>query len=359
MAVDHPTPLQRRQFASDNYAGVTPEAWQSLAQANAGHATAYGDDAWTAFAIDLVRQLFETDCDVFFTFNGTAANSLALASMCRSHHGVICHQRAHIQTDECGAPEFFTGGAKLLLIGGDNGKVDIAQLEAISSDRVTDVHFSKARALSITQATELGTVYRKHELAALNEVTKRHNLAFHMDGARFANAVAALEVAPREITWEVGVDVLSLGGTKLGMPVGDVLVFFDRTLAEEFAYRRKQAGQLASKMRFLAAPWIGMLKEGVWLRYARYTNGLAKELSAALAQIDGVELLFPTEANGVFVRLPKQVIQKLRKRGWLFYTFIGQDGVRLLCSWDTSREDIENLVADVRQCMGPSSARCP
>ncbi len=348
---DVPSPLPHRQFASDNYAGITPEAWQALARANSGHAPAYGDDAWTTVATDLVRQMFETDCEVFFTFNGTAANSLALASMCRPYHAVICHQSAHIQTDECGAPEFFSGGAKLILVDGRNGKVDIAEFEQACARRAGDVHFSQARVLSVTQATELGTVYSSNELAALSAVARRYQLKVHMDGARFANAVAALNVAPKDITWKTGVDVLSLGGTKLGMPVGDLVVFFDKNLALDFAHRRKQSGQLASKMRFLAAPWVGMLQGEAWLKHVRHANDLAKELSIVLSQIDGLQLLAPTEVNGVFIKMPKGVIQKLRDRGWIFYTFVGDDGVRLMCSWDTTREDVESLIMDVRQCM--------
>lgn len=350
MAVDRPTSLQRRQFASDNYAGIAPEAFQALTQANTGHAAAYGDDAWTTRAIDLVRQMFETDCDVFFSFNGTAANALALASICRSHHAVVCHEYAHIQTDECGAPEYFSGGAKLLRVGGHNGKVDPAELESVAAERAGDVHFSKPRALSITQATELGTVYDKEELGVISEAVRRCGLALHMDGARFANAAAALDVAPKEITWQAGVDVLSFGGTKMGMPVGDLIIFFDRSLAHEFEYRRKQAGQLASKMRFISAPWIGMLERGAWLRYARRSNALAKELAAALSRIEGVQLLAPTEANGVFVKMSEEMIRSLRERGWLFYTFIGEDGVRFMCSWDTERKDVDDLVADVERC---------
>ena len=346
-----PAPLPRRQFASDNYAGIAPEAWQALAQANSGHAAAYGDDAWTARATDLVRQTFEADCEVFFTFNGTAANSLALASLCRPHHSVICHEMAHIQTDECGAPEFFSGGAKLVLVGGRDGKIDTAELRAVCAARVGDVHYSQPRAVSITQATEFGTVYQKDELAAFGAVAQRHDLKLHMDGARFANAVATLDVAPKDITWEIGVDVLTLGGTKLGVGAGDLVIFFDRDLAQEFAYRRKQGGQLASKMRFLAAPWIGMLKEGNWLRHARHANELAEQLSKALAQIRGLELLAATEANSVFIKMPQAGIQKLRDRGWMFYTFVGEDGVRLMCSWDTTRDDVESLVADVKQCV--------
>lgn len=347
-----PRPLARRQFASDNYAGITPEAWRALAEANSGHAAAYGDDEWSARVTELVRGIFETDCEVFFAFNGTAANAMALASLCRSYNSVICHELAHIQTDECGAPEFFSGGLRLLPVGGDHAKVDAVEVECLAASRDGDVHFSKAGALSITQATELGAVYTPDELGAIAEVARRAGLALHMDGARFANALAALGCRAREITWDKGVEVLSLGGTKLGMPVGDLVVFFNRDRAVEFEYRRKQAGQLASKMRFLAAPWVGMLEDGAWLAHAAHANRQADRLSRALGAVDGVELLVPTQANAVFVRLSGPVRRALHETGWVFMAFIGDDGVRLMCSWDTTDEDVDDFVRDLKDCVG-------
>ena len=343
-----PAPLAKRQFASDNYAGIAPEAWEALATANRGHAPAYGDDAWTARVSERVRELFETDCEIFFTFNGTAANSLALSSLCRSYHSVICHQYAHIETDECGAPEFFSNGGKVLLIDGPHGKIEPRGITRTVTRR-SDVHYPKPRAVSITQVTELGTVYRPEELAVIGETCEGLGLYLHMDGARFAHAVAALGRSPKELTWQVGVDVLCLGGTKLGMPVGDMVVFFDRGLAHEFEYRCKQAGQLAAKMRFLAAPWLGMLAEDAWLRHAGHANRQAGALSRRLQAIPGVSLLSPTEANSVFVTFPEAVREGLRERGWLFYTFIGEGGVRLMCSWDTTDEDVEALARDVAE----------
>ena len=343
-----PEPLPKRQFASDNYAGIAPEAWEALATANQGHAPAYGEDAWTDRVFERVRELFETNCEIFFTFNGTAANSLALASVCRSYHSVICHQHAHVETDECGAPEFFSNGSKVLLIDGPNGKIEPEGI-AQTVTRRSDVHYPKPRAVSIAQVTELGAVYQPKELAVIGETCEDLGLYLHMDGARFAHAVAALGRLPKELTWQVGVDVLCFGGTKLGMPVGDMVVFFDRELAHEFEYRCKQAGQLAAKMRFLAAPWLGMLDEDAWLRHAGHANRQAAELSRRLQAIPGVTLLFPTEANSVFVALPKAVRQGLRERGWSFYTFIGEDGVRLMCSWDTTDEDVKTLAREVAE----------
>src|ERR1039457_4204138 len=237
------------QFASDNYAGICPEAWQAMADANHGFVSSYGDDVWTERACQSIRELFETDCQVFFVFNGTAANSLALAALCRSYHSVICHELAHVETDECGAPEFFSNGTKILHIPGPNGKLDLAEVEHTIIRR-SDIHYPKPRVLSLTQSTELGTVYTLGEIAAAAELARRHGLRVQMDGARFANAVEALGLSPADISWKAGVDVLCLGGAKNGMAIGEAVVFFNKELADEFDFRCKQAGQLASKMRF-------------------------------------------------------------------------------------------------------------
>lgn len=339
------------QFASDNYAGICPEAWQAMTEANHGFATSYGDDAWTLRACNALRDFFETDCEVFFAFNGTAANSLALASLCQSYHSVICHETAHVETDECGAMEFFSNGTKLLTVPGPNGKVDLQAVEHTVNKR-TDIHYPKPKVLSITQSTELGTLYTPEELAAVHGMTKRLGLKLHMDGARFANALAGLKVPPKELTWRAGVDVLTLGGTKSGMAYGEAVVFFDRQLASEFDYRCKQAGQLASKMRFLAAPWLGLLKDEALLRYAELANHAARSLSKQLADIPGVQLVHPTEANAVFVQIPEQTIETLRSKGWYFYTFIGSGHCRFMCSWATTDADIAALVKDVQEAIG-------
>jgi threonine aldolase len=346
-----PAPSARpRQFASDNFAGICPEAWAALAEANRDHSPAYGDDPWTARAADLIRQTFETDCDVFFVFNGTAANSLALAALCQSYHSIICHQTAHVETDECGAPEFFSNGTKVLLGSGEAGRLTPTEIQRLVYRRV-DVHYPKPRVVTLTQATELGTVYAPDELAEISSTCRSLGLRLHMDGARFANAVASLGVAPKALTWQAGVDVLCLGGTKNGSHVGDAVVFFDRELAREFDYRCKQAGQLASKMRFLAAPWVGMLEDGAWLRRAAHANAMAEQLHDGLAAIDGVSILFPRQANAVFAELPAAAIDALRSRDWRFYTFIGEGGCRLMCAWDTTPDDVGAFVDDVREVM--------
>lgn len=336
----------KRHFASDNYAGITPEAWAALAEANQDHEPAYGNDRWTQRAADMIRDLFETPCEVFFVFNGTAANSLALSACCQSYHSVLCHEVAHVEKDECGAPEFFSNGSKLLLLPGANGKVTPSGIEE-AVHRRSDIHYPKPKVVTVTQATEVGTVYTTQELRAIGAATKKLGLRFHMDGARFANAVASLGVAPREVTWQCGVDVLSFGGTKNGIHVGETVVFFNQALAEEFAYRAKQAGQLCSKMRFMSAPWLGMLQDGVWLRHAAHANAMAALMHELISNVPGVKILFPRQANSVFLDLPKPVIQKLWAKGWLFYNFIGEGGCRLMCSWDTREEDVRAFAADL------------
>lgn len=335
------------QFASDNTAGYCPEAWDACALANSGCVPSYGDDPWTERACDAIRRLFECDADVFFVFNGTAANSLALAAACRSYHAVVCHELAHVETDECGAPEFFSNGTKVLTAPGADAKLTPAAVAHVV-ERRRDIHYPKPRVLSITQATELSTIYAPAEIAALAEVCRAHDLVLHMDGARFANAVAAIGLPPRAITWEAGVDVLCLGGTKNGTGVGEAVVFFRRALAHEFAWRCKQAGQLASKMRFLTAPWVGVLEGDAWLAHARHANAAAARLERGLAALRGVEILGRREANAVFARVAPGLAAGLRDLGWRFYDFIGSGGCRFMCSWATSDADVEALLTDAR-----------
>jgi threonine aldolase len=338
--------VERHEFSSDNVAPICPEAWAALQEANAHYAPSYGEDRWTARACDRIREIFETNCDVYFVFTGTAANALSLAQLCKSFHSVICHQHAHIQTDECGAPEFFTGGSKLLLVGGADGKLDIGQVEALLA-RQNELHSHKPGAISISQATEFGTVYRRDEIAAVADLARRHQLFLHMDGARFANAIASLNCAPKAITWEAGVDVLCFGGTKDGAAVGELVIFFDKKISREFDYRAKQAGQLGSKMRFLAAPWLGLLTGDAWLRNAQRANRAARGLASRLRKGAGIESVFPVEANAVFVSMEERLASGLHARGWRFYKFIEPDVYRLMCSWATTEEEISSLIADV------------
>lgn len=337
-----------RHFGSDNYAGVCPEAWGALEAANRDHAAAYGEDPWTAEACNAIREFFETDCDVFFVFNGTSANSLSLASMCQPYHSVLCHELAHIEADECGAPEFFSNGTKILLVPGANGKLDLKAVEHRVKSR-SDIHYPKPHVVCVTQATEMGTVYTVDELKAVGELARGLGLRVHMDGARLCNAVAALGVAPKDITWKIGVDVLCFGMTKNGLLGGEAVVFFNRELAYEFDYRCKQGGQLASKMRFLSAPWVPMLRDGVGLRNAAHANAMARRLAAGIRSIPSLPILFPSEANSVFVAMPEPIRARVKELGWRFHNYPAVGGVRFMCAWDIMEDDVDAFVADLRK----------
>lgn len=341
---------KKQQFASDNYSGICPEAMNYFQKANKFHDYAYGEDEWTERATNQFRDIFGTDCEVFFVFNGTAANSLALSSLCQSYHSIVCHELAHIETDECGAPEFYSNGAKILLGSGINGKLHPEEIEKIITKR-QDIHYPKPKVISITQATELGTVYSINELEDLKIIAEKYNLRIHMDGARFANAIVTLKCHPSEITWKTGVDVLCFGGIKNGLAVGEAVVFFNKTLAEEFDYRCKQAGQLSSKMRFIAAPWIGLLEKGTWLKNAQKANAMAAELERQLKQFDNIRFMFPRQANSVFIEIPEKIMNALKNEGWHFYTFIGLGGARLMCNWDTKKETVDEFIHDLSKMM--------
>lgn len=338
-----------QQFASDNYSGICPEVWDAMAEANHGHATAYGDDPWTQRAADLFREFFETECEVFFAFNGTAANSLALASLCQSYHSVICTASAHVETDECGAPEFFSNGSKLLTAPTQDGKLTSAAILTLATSR-KDIHFPKPRAVTITQSTETGRVYSVAEIADLSSTCRELGLHLHMDGARFSNAVLGAGCTPAEMTWKAGVDVLCFGGTKNGMAIGEAIVFFDHALALDFDYRCKQAGQLASKMRFLSSPWVGLIETGAWKRNAQHANMCAKRLCTAIQGLSHAQIMFPVEANAVFLLATEDRLQQLRDRGWRFYTFIG-GGARFMFAWDTDLARVDQLANDIREVM--------
>lgn len=340
---------QRRHFASDNYSGICPESLRALESANCGHAPSYGDDAWTQAASDALRKFFGIPCEIFFVFNGTAANSLALASLCQSYHSVICHEMAHIETDECGAPEFFSNGTKLLLCTGSDGKVVPEEIEKLVLKRA-DIHYPKPKVVSITQPTEVGTVYSLDELRNIRESARRLGLSILMDGARFFGGIVSAGCSPADFIHASGADVLCLGGTKLGMTCGEAVVFFNRALAVEFAYRCKQAGQLASKMRFITAQWTGMIEGGAWRKHAANANGMAALLREQLSALPGVRFPYPTQANSVFVEAAPEVFAALRGQGWMFYEFIG-GAARFMCSWDTTADDVSALTADFRNAM--------
>jgi threonine aldolase len=337
----------RNDFVSDNTAGICPAVLSALQKANTGDTPPYGEDQWTARLRELVRELFETDCESYLVFNGTAANALALAQICQSFNAVVCHENAHIQTDECGAPEFFTKGSKLLLAGGDGGKIDLAKA-AVVVERQPELHAPKSRVISITQATEFGTVYTADQIATTSEFARRREMLVHMDGARFANAIASLSCAPKEITWQVGVDVLCFGGTKNGLAAGELVVFFKKDLALEFDYRLKQAGQLASKTRFIAAPWVEILEKGIWLQNAQHANRMARILANRLQSEANLQPVFPIEANAVFISMGDRDVAALGGRGWQFYKFCEPDVYRLMCSWSTTDRQVDDFMVDLR-----------
>ncbi len=336
----------RFDFASDNTAHICPEAWSALEQANTNFAPSYGDDDWTAAVCRRVREIFEIDCDVYFVFTGTAANALGLSQVCHPFHGVICPEHAHLQTDEAGATEFYSGGTKLLSTKTTNGKIDLGDVKELVARQV-ELHGHIMHAISIAQATELGTVYTPGEITAIGDFARTHRMLFHMDGARFANAAASLGCPLKTITWKAGVDILTFGGTKNGVGAGELVVFFDKKISRDFQYRVKQAGHLGSKMRFIAAPWLGLLNGDVWLRNARHANLAAQQLARRIRDEAGIETQFPVQSNAVFIRMTDQLARGLQARGWRFYKMLEPDIFRLMCSWATDENTISRLVSDL------------
>jgi threonine aldolase len=325
----------RFDFASDNTAGAAPEALRSLLQANAGFTSGYGTDVITAEAADAVRGLLDADADVRFVASGTAANAVACAALCRPFETVLAHAHAHIITDETGAPGLFGHGLGLTPLEGAAGKIDPASLKAALAVPEASYRQSPA-ALSLTNATEYGTVYTVEALAELTAIAKAHGLPVHLDGARLANAVAAgFDIKALKT---LGIDILVIGGTKSGMPLSEAVVLFDKGLSRRFDARLKQAGQLPSKGRFISSPWIGMLADGAWVRHAAHANAMARALAALMP----FPVVHPVEANGVFVAMDEPRLLRLREMGWNVYRFT--DGtVRFMCSWATTEAAVQEL----------------
>ncbi|MGD0144211.1 MAG: low specificity L-threonine aldolase [Rhizomicrobium sp.] len=343
-------------FTSDNAYGASPEILDALGAANTGAAPSYGDDAITAKLRARMAELFEHDVAVYPVVTGTAANALVLATLCPPHGAILCHAQAHIVVDECGAPEFFSQGAKLVPLDGRNGKLDPAAIEiALSRFPVGSVHNQQPSMISLTQATEAGTCYRLDEIAAIARVARKHGLKLHMDGARFANALAHLGCSPADATWRAGIDALSFGATKNGALCAEAVVFFNTGDVRDFEYRRKRAGHLPSKMRFVSAQLVSYLEDGRWLATAGRANGLARTLAKGLGEIDGAELAYPVEANAVFVFLPDNVAARLRAAGATFLDWAPPSGgrtlIRLVCSFATPEEHVARFLDVVR---GPS-----
>ena len=330
------------RFFSDNAAAACPEVMAAIGEAN--HVdTAYDGDALSARLDSAFSDLFETEVAALWVTTGTAANSLALAALCPPYGSIVCHRDAHIQNDECGAPEFYTHGAKLLLAEGEGAKLDRASVEALLATVRSDVHQVQPAALSITNATEYGLVYTPAEVAALGELCRSRGLGFHMDGARFANAAARAGCSPADLTWRAGVDALSFGFVKNGGMSAEALIFFRPDLRHATLYRRKRAGHLLSKGRFLAAQILAMLKDDVWLRNARAAN----ESAARLAKAAGDRLVLPVEANEIFLKASPEEAETLRSQGFDFYDW-GPGEARLVTSWDTDPGHASALADAIR-----------
>jgi len=339
-----------RGFASDNNATVHPEILQAISAVNQGHTIGYGTDRYTASAVHSFREHFGADTEVFFVFNGTAANCLSLKALTESHHAVICPESAHIYTDECGAPERFTG-CKLLPVATADGKLTPKVVSAAYHD-IGDQHHVQPRVISITQATETGRVYRPSEIKALARFAHEREMFLHVDGARIANAAASLGQTLRQATRDLAVDVLSFGGTKNGAMGAEAVVFFDRKLARDFLYRRKQGMQLASKMRFVSAQFEALLTNDLWLRNAQHANRMARLLEKEVRKIPQAKIVYPVEANGVFVKIPRGSIARLRKR-YFFYMWNEQESVaRWMCSFDTTEDDVKQFAKFVAETLG-------
>ncbi len=342
----------RRSFASDNVAPVAPEVMAALLQANTGSVHSYGDDPWTARLQRLACEIFETELAIYPVATGTAANALALATLAPPFGAVYCHAEAHVNTDECGAPEFYSGGAKLIGLHSPDGKISAAQLTApVAHAREMGVHHVLPAAVSLSQASEWGTVYSRTELAALSGSAHELGLKVHMDGARFANAIAHLGCTPAEGSWRSGIDVLSFGATKNGALAAEAVIFFHPQLAHDFELRRKRAGQLWSKHRYLSAQLVACLENGLWLRHARHANALATQLAAGLQQ-RGLALLQPVQANEVFAAMPATMITALHAAGFEFHEWPAPPAqplpvVRLVTAYDMGVADIEALLAGI------------
>ncbi len=348
MSDQHP-----RGFASDNNSGAHPEVLAAIAAANDGHVVAYGDDEYTAAARERFREHFGEQAEPFLVFNGTGANVAAIDALTEPREGAICTDVAHMHVDECGAPERLAG-IKLLTVAVADGKLTASDVRRWEGSR-GDEHRIQPRVVSITQATELGTVYTVDETRAIADQVHELGMYLHVDGARLANAAVSLDAPLRALTTDAGVDVISFGGTKNGLLLGDAVVFLKAELGETFLFTRKQLGQLASKMRFLAAQFDALLASDLWLRNATRANAMARRLGEAISSIDGVELAHPVQANGVFATLPGPAIDRLRNAlpaNLPFYVWDEAAGtIRLMCSWDTTEEDVDGLASKVAESL--------
>ncbi len=333
-----------RGFASDNYSGVHPEILEALTRVNSGHQVAYGDDLITAELDERMATLFGQPVGVYPVFNGTGANVVALSSILNQWEAVVCASTAHIHMDEGGAPEK-VAGIKLWTVPGVNGKLTPDLIHSVAHD-FDFVHYAQPGAVSISQSTEMGTVYTVAEVTAISECAQELGLRVHMDGARIANAAVALGVPVADFTINAGVDILSFGGTKNGMLMGEVIVVFNPDVVRGIEYFRKSFMQLNSKMRFASAQMIALLSEDLWLKSAAHANGMAQKLKSAVDQIPGISIEVPTDANAVFARMPAEVVGRLQSK-WRFYTWDSPTLARWMCAWDTQESDVEAFAADI------------
>ena len=344
----------KRDFASDNNSGVHAEVLAAIAAANVGHVRAYGDDPFTERAVSKLRQAFGADAEIFFVYGGTGANVLGLKTVTQPYHAVLCAASSHIYRDECGAPERFTG-CKLMPVAAPDGKVRIEVLEPFLADLGSE-HHSQPHVVSITQSTELGTVYRPEEIRKLADFCHAHGFVLHMDGARLYNAAASLDVALRALTTDAGVDVLSLGGTKNGLLGGEAVVFLNGTPAPNFKMTRKQSTQLISKMRFTAAQFDALFTDELWRRSAAHANAMARRLAAGLSELKAIQIVQAVESNAVFAALPTPSIDPLLEQAY-FYDWEepeleGRKLARLMASFDTTQDDVDSFVAAARKLVG-------
>src|SRR5579863_10465850 len=347
-------PNPRSSFASDNNAGAHPEVLEAVARVNQGHVVAYGNDPYTRSVIAKFEEHFGSGIDVFFTFNGTGANVLGLQALIRPCNAVLCSDYAHIYTDECGAPEKHTG-CKLIPLPHQDGKITVEAVRH-AYHGIGDQHHVQPKVISITQATEMGTVYKPDEIQALARFAHEHDMFLHVDGARIANAAVSLGQTLRQATRDLGVDVLPFGGTKNGILGGEAVVFFNQNLSnlalsKDFLYLRKQGMQLASKMRFIAVQFEALLTDDLWRRSAEHANRMARLLEKEISRIPGVKIVWKVEANGVFAQLPRHAIAKIKER-YFFYMWIEEECiVRWMCSFDTTEEDVQDFAAVVAEAV--------
>ena len=336
-------------FASDNVTSACPEVMDAVIEANSGISESYGDDEWSSRLKEKLSEVFETDVEVFLTVSGTASNALALSALAPVYGKIYCHELSHINTDECGAPELFTGGAKLHPIGSSNGRIKANELDEIVRGS-GNVHVTQPSVVSITQSCETGTVYQLDEIREISTIAHKYKMSVHMDGARFANALVSLGVSPAEMTWRSGVDVLTLGGTKNGCLAAEAIVFFKPEMVGNFPFLHKRSGQLLSKMRFISSQLNAYVSGDVWVRNAGHANAMAKILSEGLNAFSNINLAYPTESNEVFVHLPRDVIDYLNNSGYdINEEELDGKAVRFVTAWNTDPVDVSNLLDKLSQ----------